>query len=157
MRSLIRQLFMGTVLSLAMWPSTGDAQKQPNRGAHSVTLIEVGSLPSGKRAMVIRRAGGIDTDVIALTATSTGRDLTAATQLLNAVRVRFGDTPAHDIVVAVNGDESLLPIWKDQEAVDRGSLDQLRRARTRRVRGFGNVRALDISVPNVALRVGSSD
>lgn len=123
-------------------PSLADAQRRAEE-FRPVTLVEQSRMPSGKKAIVIRRATGADRDVVALAPDATAADLNVALKVLEAMHLSYGASVPRDVAAAVSAPAS-VPV--------RGKLlgifmAQLRSSRARTVAGFGQVKSLQIRVP----------
>lgn len=138
------------ILALGVLPFVLAAQARPQASpspSRQVMLVERATLPQGHRAMVFRRASGpVSRDIIALTPTATGSDLSAAIALLDGLHARYGDRPERDIAVAIS--DTLDAIKTDAARAKRHAsfVRQLRDVQPAHVEGFGMVRAVQIHV-----------
>jgi len=141
-RLLLSRLVMATAV-LAAVPSFGVAQRRVE--TRPVTLVEHHKVPAGKKAMVIRRASGTDRDFVALAPEATAADLGVALRVLEGMYEKFGETPARDMAVAIPA----APAMPDNARAKLHGIfvQQLRSARPKSVKGFGNAKTLQIRVP----------
>lgn len=137
-----------TLAALLLMASASGADAQGN-STREVTLIELDA--AAKPAVVYRRAGSVDDrEIIALSPSATTDDLSRALRVLDVLHARFGPTVDRSMAAAVRTE--VAPDAGDPQADTRRQqhgqlMSALKRSLRRQVTGFGNVKALRISVP----------
>lgn len=113
-----------------------------------VALVAVDSLSAGQRVQVVRRLHVKPQDVILLTPQAAALDLAAAIHVLNGLRFQHGDALTTGLE-ASPGNYVPSPNWTSSpyEAWITSQLTRLRNARTFRVQGVGDHRAVWITLP----------
>lgn len=135
--------------ALLLMASASGADAQGNT-TREVTLIELDAA-AAKPAVVYRRAGSVDDrEIIALSPSATTDDLSRALRVLDVLHARFGPTVDRSMAAAVRTE--VAPDAGDPQADTRRQqhgqlMSALKRSLRRQVTGFGNVKALRISVP----------
>lgn len=150
------QLLLGAIaLSSVAWPASG--QQRPALAPARVILIAGKSPSRGGRTEVIRQAQRTPQNIVIVDRNATADDLAGALGMLNALRAQYGDALKEDYRARP---ESVKhgPKWKDSEYRKwlHEQLVRLRKARERPVPGFGDVKAVAITLPARTGRVVSS-
>lgn len=145
MRSTMQLRPLLAVILILAVPGSAESQVQAS-ATRSVTVVELGAPPQGKRAMVHRRIAGADRDVIALAPEATGADLSTALRVLDALYARFGEVLEVDVAASTRSQTTPSRASARAE-LHESFVQQLRLSKARHVAGFGTVKAVEIQVP----------
>ena len=136
------------LLVVAMMPGTVAGAQQSVQSAARVTLVAGDGPAKDGRTEVVRQAQRSPQNVVLVHNNASADDLAAALAMVNALRLRFGDSLPHDLRArpervrhGPRWEESAYRKWLNDQLI------RLRKAPDRDLGTFGTVKSVQITLP----------
>lgn len=146
----MQKYFRYLLLVVSLTPGTQAAGAQPATAqtAARVTLIAADGPSHDGRTEVVRQAQRSPQNVVLVYNNASADDLAAALAMVNALRLRFGDSLSYDLRARAERvrhgsrwEESAYRKWLQEQLV------RLRKAPDRELGAFGTVKSVQITLP----------
>ena len=139
---------VGIIAALALATAPAAAQPGEALAAARVTLIAGDGPSKDGRTEVVRQAQRSPQNVILVNQNASADDLAAALAMVNALRLQYGDSLAHDLRArpervrhGARWEESAYRKWLHEQLL------RLRKAPNRELGSFGTVKSVQIMLP----------
>lgn len=140
--------YIHLIAAMTLVVGPAGAQSTPSLPAARITLIASDAPSKDGRTEVVRQAERSPQNVVLVDRNASADDLAAALAMINALRLQFGDSLAHDLRARPDfvrhgaaWEGSGYRKWLNEQLV------RLRRAPDRTLGSFGTVKAVQITLP----------